>query len=257
MLEAGFCKGRQLMDTSTCEYLEWDSSFFNLRIGRIRGNHLTTERVAAALDWANRGRINCLYFLAESDDPLTVALAEAAAFHLVDIRVTLDQPLAAIVGAQTATDTPAVRFSRSDDVAALRAIAAVSHRDTRFYYDPGFPPSCCDAFYEMWIDRSCRGYADSVLIADFNGRPSGYLSCHLSTEGKGSIGLLAVASHAQGRGLGRQLLNAALRYFRDNRMNRSTVVTQGRNCNSQRFYQDCGFRTLSTQLWYHRWFQTA
>ena len=42
-----------------------------------------------------------------------------------------------------------------------------SHRDSRFYYDPGFPNQRCDELYETWIDRSCHGYADTVLVAEY------------------------------------------------------------------------------------------
>ena len=31
------------------------------------------------------------------------------------------------------------------------------------------------------------------------------------------------------------------------------VVTQGRNYMAQRLYQSAGFKTFSTELWYHKW----
>jgi len=242
------------MGSSLCEYLEWDSGFFNLRIGRIRENSLTPTNIEAVLCWAQSERIDCLYFLSDSDNSESVACAELHGFHLVDIRVTLSQPLLAS-DAPVAVST-AVRFWRPADVPSLKTIAAVSHRQTRFYYDSRFPVSICDRLYETWIERSCDGLADCVLVVDFKGKPAGYLSCHLGSDRNGIIGLVAVATHARGRGLGRQLIDASLSYFQEHRMTRVNVVTQGRNCPSQHLYQSCGFRTQAVQLWYHKWFQT-
>jgi dTDP-4-amino-4,6-dideoxy-D-galactose acyltransferase len=136
----------------------------------------------------------------------------------------------------------------------LRSIARISHRDSRFYYDAGFPDSRCDALYEVWIERSSSGWADAVLVADVDGTAAGYVTCHLAPSGEGSIGLLAVAPEFQGRKLGAQLTGAALEYFRVNEKQEVTVVTQGRNLRSQRLYQRSGFITSSVQLWYHKWF---
>lgn len=234
-----------------CELLAWDSRFFGVRIARITESRLTSDSVAAARLWCRENRIDCLYFLADSDHAGTVALAESNAFKLVDIRLTLERGLNAELG-----PVHAVRPYEPRDAAALRAIARVSHRDSRFYYDPQFAPRQCDALYEAWIDRSVGGWADAVLVAEWECAPAGYISCHLAPSGVGTIGLFAVSGQYRRRGLGRQLIAAALEYFRQNRMTQATVVTQGRNVVSQRAYQNCGFLARSTQLWYHRWFNT-
>jgi ribosomal protein S18 acetylase RimI-like enzyme len=56
--------------------------------------------------------------------------------------------------------------------------------------------------------------------------------------------------------LGRQLIDSSLEYFRQNGVERATVVTQGRNVDSHRLYERCGFLTQSVQLWYHCWFRS-
>jgi dTDP-4-amino-4,6-dideoxy-D-galactose acyltransferase len=239
------------MHLGRCEYLEWDSRFFGLRIARLTEPRLTSASVAAARSWCRTNQIECLYFLADSDDSETVMLAEANAFQLVDIRLTLERGLGD--GIEPA---PAVRPFQPADAAPLRAIARVSHRDSRFYHDPRFTPQQCDALYEAWIERSFGGWADAVFVAQWQGAPVGYISCHLASPKAGSIGLVAVDQGHQRRGLGRQLVAAALEYFRQNGRSQATVVTQGRNVASQRAYQRCGFLTQSVQLWYHCWFET-
>lgn len=230
--------------------LEWDSAFFGFRIARLLSGRLDRQTAADALSWCKSERIRCLYFLAGTDSTETVESAAQSGFRLTDIRITLARKTA---GGHGPADN--VRACRAADVAALRAIAAVSHRDSRFYYDPGFPEDRCDALYATWIELSCQGYAKAVLVAEHDSEPAGYISCHIDAEGAGSIGLVAVAEHARGRGLGPQLVAAAMRYFGEMKCDRVTVVTQGRNCAAQRLYQNCGFRTADIGIWYHRWFE--
>jgi dTDP-4-amino-4,6-dideoxy-D-galactose acyltransferase len=136
----------------------------------------------------------------------------------------------------------------------LSDIAAASHFHTRFYADGRFPRERCDALYRAWIERSCRGSADGVLVADQGGEPAGYVACHLHPNETGSIGLMAVAEGHRGLKLGTQLVQAALQFFREHGSSRALVVTQGRNVDAQRLYQRCGFVTESMLLYYHRWF---
>ena len=254
---------------NVCEYLSWDSEFFGLRIGRVNGDRLTPETAPAISEWCEANSIDCLYFLAGSGDPESVRLAERQGFRLVDIRVTLVRGQGSGVrgqgpGAGPAGGTvldprdrreliPNIRSARPEDIPALRAIAGVSHHDTRFYSDPNFPPARRDALYETWIEKSCHGYADAVLVAELDGTAVGYITCKLPGGGEGQIGLVGVGPEHQGRGLGRGLVEASLRWFAEHGAPRVTVVTQGRNIAAQRLYQRCGFVTQSVQLWYHLW----
>lgn len=234
-----------------CEYLEWDSEAFGKRIGRIKINRLCQEDINEITTWCDLHSIDCLYFLCKADDAETVRVAEDNALRLVDIRVTLERCLSELTIDGL---SPCVRLCVPADIPFLKDIARISHRDSRFYYDPNFPRDRCDALYETWITKSCNGYADAVWVAEFARRPVGYLSCHLRDETSGQIGLFAVSPDVQGQGLGRKLLDAALQWFAEHRVANVSVVTQGRNCRAQHFYQKHGFMTRSVYLWYHWWF---
>lgn len=241
------------MTDALCEYLEWDSTFFGHRIARARGHRSSAEHADALLQWCAENEIECLYFLADSDDAETVKAVEARGFAFVDIRMTLARSGGA------PPPVTGIRASRPEDVAALQAMSGINHTDSRFYYDGHFSRARCDALYETWIARSCTGYADAVLVAERDGAPAGYVSCHLAKEpgaGRpgGSIGLLGVAATAQGAGLGGALIDGALEWFAARGVTSVEVVTQGRNVRAQRAYQRRGFVSTNVQLWYHRWF---
>lgn len=241
---------------SVCAYLEWDSNFFGMRIGRIEGRRLSPELLAATTDWAHENRMDCLYFLSVADDPQTVHLAEQEGFQQVDVRMTFEGEVPGAPVAQAPSDAT-VRLAREEDLPALQAIAAVSHRDTRFYFDGHFDRARCDQLYETWIANSLHGFAQAVLVAERGGRPLGYVTLHLRDSESGpesQIGLIAIAPGHQGGGLGRLLVEHSLEWARGNRARVMKVVTQGRNVPAQRLYQRCGFVTASFELWYHRWF---
>jgi len=224
------------------EILPWDSEFFGFRIGRLRAESLTPALASDAKQWCRANDVSCLYFLGEgepTDGPEGFHVAEG--FHVVDERVTFRWD------AQLVEEKPeAVRTFQPDDLEHLEAIARCSHRDTRFYHDPEFSRERCDDLYATWIRRSCEGWADAVFVAIDQGRPAGYLTCTGN-----SIGLVAVAEAARGRGLGKQLVNAAQRHLYASGAAYAEVVTQGRNQAARKLYSGRGFQVVNTKYWYH------
>jgi dTDP-4-amino-4,6-dideoxy-D-galactose acyltransferase len=231
------------------QYLEWDTEFFGKRIARANVSQLDDAAANELLAWCAAHAIDCLYLLADAEDKQTVRRAEINGFQLVDIRLTLKRhtPL------QAEKSTENIRPFQPSDIPALKAIARVSHHDSRFYYDPRFPDEQCDRLYETWIENSCKGYADQVLVAVDAEAPVGYITCHLLPS-HGEIGLLGVSTGTQRKGYGTQLIQASLTWFAEHDRRSVSVVTQGRNVGAQRVYQKNGFLTNSVQLWYHRWF---
>lgn len=240
-------------ETHSCERLGWDSEFFSIEIGRVRTNRLSPAILEATDDWCAANAIDCLYFLAEANDAATIRYAEDFGFELVDIRVTLARRILAEEDA-VVPPGPTVRQCRPTDLAPLRVVARNSYRDSRFYFDGRFPEAKCDSLYETWLEKSCSDPAGVVLVAEWEGNPAGFVTCDKVDASTGQIGLLGVSSSAQGLGLGKALMSAAVDWFRRQGFDRAQVVTQGRNVRAQQLYQRSGFFTQSVQLWYHRWF---
>lgn len=243
--------------TKPCQFLPWDTDFFGHRIARVTGHRLDPLRVQAIRQWCENREVECLYFLADSNDPETVRLAEDHGFSMVDVRVTLQRDLRnwSFKPKEGRTEAPVhVRPSHSTDVPVLQEIARDAHSNTRFYADPHFLVESCRTLYETWIRCSCQGDADVVLVPEIDDQPVGYVSCHLaSEEPHGKIGLVGVKCEARGRGVGQLLVNHALDWFADRGVESVVVVTQGRNIVGQRLYQRVGFLTQSVHLWYHKW----
>jgi GNAT superfamily N-acetyltransferase len=194
--------------------------------------------------------VQCVYFLARSDDAQTAQVAEDGGFRLMDLRVELRQDIGA------ALLSSRVREARPEDHEQLRTIASVSHQTTRFYADPRFPDERCDDLYGTWIDRSLEGWAKAVLVADRRGAPVGYCSVHLDADvGAGSIGLIAVDAAVRRSGIGLELASGAVAWCASRGARTMSVVTQGRNPAALRTFQRAGFLVSSVELWFHKWFE--
>lgn len=217
-----------------------------MRIGRAPGRELTPEGVRALDTWAAEENVACVYFLGDAGDAHSAHVAEGAGFRLMDLRVELRQELAspAALG---------VREAVAEDRERLREIARTSHGTTRFYADPKFPDERCGALYETWIDRSLDGWAAVVLVAERDGGPAGYCSCHLDGEA-GSIGLIAVDSTRRRSGVGLELAAGAVAWCAARGARTMSVVTQGRNVAALRTFERAGFLFASVGLWFHKWY---
>lgn len=236
-----------------CERLAWDSTFFGLEIGRLRTKQLSADFLESVRSWCEDNAIDCLYFLADSNDAESIRQAEDFGFNLVDIRVTLTR---SVTTAEEVTRTTPIiiRLGGAADLQKLRSVARRSYHDSRFYFDRNFPDEKCDLLYETWLRKCFDDHSGAVLIAEFEGAPIGYITCERFDQETGQIGLLGVDSSAQGMGAGRNLVLAAAAWFREHGFQRAQVVTQGRNIRAQRAYMQCSFLPHSVQLWYHRWF---
>lgn len=240
---------RSTAEAAVCTLLPWDTEFWGARIGRVEGDTMTGERLRAVDAWAVEHDVDCVYFLAGGHDTETAHVAEGGGFRLMDVRVELRRDAAG----DDVLD--GLREAAPDDAPALRAIARASHGITRFYADPGFPDERCDEFYDVWITRSLEGWAQCVLVADVDGRPAGYVSCHLDEgQSRGSIGLIAVDGEVRRAGLGVALSRGAVAWCRDHGMREVAVVTQGRNVAALRTFQRAGFLVTSVELWFHKWY---
>jgi dTDP-4-amino-4,6-dideoxy-D-galactose acyltransferase len=239
-----------------CELLEWDTEFFGRRIARVGGDRLDERGACAVVEWCRRERIDCLYFLADAADIDSVTTAEKHGFGMKDVRLTYKRPLSSFEKQTPPTYPPGVRMraSRADDVGALEALSEGNFTESRFYFDRRFDRESVSLMYKLWIRKSVLGEADRVWVLECDGRPAGFITCHLLGDRTGQCRLGGLHPDLRGKGLGRLLYETALRWFADQGVETVIYVTQARNVQAQRLFQRLGFLSVSTQVWYHKWF---
>lgn len=172
---------------------------------------------------------------------------------LVDLKTTFARCLDGLAPADA---EPALRPLRGAALTpALLGLAIASGWSSRFRRDPRLPAAQADALYEIWIRRSLAGeIADQVFAWCDPGseQPLGFVTVALH-EGMGTIGLIAVAAAARGRGIGARLVDTALRHAAARGARRFEVVTQGANQEACRLYLRCGFELKQQSRIFHVW----
>jgi ribosomal protein S18 acetylase RimI-like enzyme len=91
-------------------------------------------------------------------------------------------------------------------------------------------------------------------VLEFEGRPAGFITCHLLGDRRGQCRLGGLHPSLRGHGLGHYMYDNALRWFARQEVETVIYVTQGRNIRAQRLFQRLGFLSQSTEIWYHKWF---
>ncbi|ATC64727.1 hypothetical protein CMV30_12575 [Nibricoccus aquaticus] len=244
-------------DPQPCVLLPWDTNFFGFRIGRVKDSQLTEISTAAILEWSEKQNIRCLYFSGDGTHAETLQLAFRAGFQFIDVRVELALSLESTSAYSEPEDV--IRSASPTDLGNLQALARKSHYDTRFFKDLGFPRHRAQDLYGEWIQRDLKIH--HVIMATCPGerdRPAGYITCQIDPEiRQGRIGLIAVDTQSQGKGIGRALVHAGLNWFRASHCSIVNVATQASNLPALRLYQAVGFRHIESSVWFHHWFPST
>jgi len=136
----------------------------------------------------------------------------------------------------------------------LCAMTNLMYQDSRYFYDGNFDLNKINSFYSEWIKKAVNGNFDHECFCYFeDGKPLGFCTIRYSQNNSANIGLFGVGRNYVGMGIGKTLLRYVLSELKFNGLTHVNVVTQGRNYSAQNLYQSVGFRTLSTELWYHKW----
>jgi ribosomal protein S18 acetylase RimI-like enzyme len=103
------------------------------------------------------------------------------------------------------------------------------------------------------IEEDVEVNPGGVFVAELEGRIAGYITTRLEPEaGKGRIPNLALVAELRGQGLGRQLIEHALDYFRREGMSFAMIETMADNEVGNHLYPACGFIEVARQVHFAR-----
>jgi ribosomal protein S18 acetylase RimI-like enzyme len=150
-----------------------------------------------------------------------------------------------------------IRPFREEDRQALKQITTASFRAASVH---GILEGRYGQLRESsWAERKCleidadiAAEAEGVLVAeDEDGTVLGYITTTTDEEcGIGRIPNLAVAPEAQGKGVGKQLINAAIERFERLGMDLIKIETLATNEVGQNLYPRFGFKEVVRQIHY-------
>ena len=236
--------------TAPAELLDWDSTFWGVRIGRVTGNILDEGRRAELDDWAQVNDVECLLLprilrpsghgAHRAGGRLRARRHPRRALTAVDRRRDDDGRSRIPVGGS--------RRAQGDRADTPREHALLRRRQ--------LPPAALRRSLRRLDHAKLRRGVGRRRPRRRDSRPTeGYVTLELEPEARrASIGLIAVSAAAAGHGVGGELVAGAHAWCRARDAESLSVVTQGSNVAAQRLFQRMGLRTVSTGLWFHRWY---
>jgi ribosomal protein S18 acetylase RimI-like enzyme len=109
-----------------------------------------------------------------------------------------------------------------------------------------------------WIDikgaavsKELNNNPAGAFVAELDGQIVGYLTTTVdAVASRGVINNIAISHKAQGKGLGRRMLNVALDHFRSLKLSHAKIETLTVNEVGQRLYPSLGFEEVARQIHY-------
>jgi dTDP-4-amino-4,6-dideoxy-D-galactose acyltransferase len=226
--------------------LEWDSDFFNIKIGRVSLDNSYND-FNFLLDENFQSGFNLIYVFSKNQIKL-----DNKDFKLVDEKLIYK------INLQSSENY----FSHSNIIEIigfdsyhkqLYELTLRAGSFSRFKVDTSFPKGAFEKFYLKWLENSINGsFADIIQGYVIDNNLVGFITAKREL-GSVSIGLIAVNEDYSGIGIGRALIESIFNWSLNNKINQVSVATQRDNVNACRFYESLGFEIIENSFIYHWW----
>ncbi|MBJ3593802.1 dTDP-4-amino-4,6-dideoxy-D-galactose acyltransferase [Salmonella enterica subsp. enterica serovar Saintpaul] len=221
---------------ASIEPLGWENTFFGVNSAIVRIDpHAPVLTEAALQPW---GRVQAKIPAA---DMQTLDALQALGFSLVEGEVDFAVPVTCV------SYNPAAQIAQAADIPVLRQLAAQAFMQSRFRA-PWYAPDASARFYAQWIENAVLGSFDHqcLVFRTAAGDIGGYVSLRELNDTEARIGLLA------GRGMGAELMQAALCWAQARGKKTLRVATQMGNTAALKRYIQSGANVESTAYWLYR-----
>jgi ribosomal protein S18 acetylase RimI-like enzyme len=178
--------------------------------------------------------------------PDWVNVMELTRFREIERLVSFERPLSPGDGEVM---PKSIRPGTPDDAEICADIAGRCFRFDRYHADPEIDDGAADESKRAWARNNLTGRGDASFVAEFRDKIIGFNLC-LRGEDWALIDLIAVAPEAQGLGLGKALVEAAIRHYAG-MVPVMRVGTQTTNEASMAIYTANGFTQISEMITFH------
>ncbi len=215
--------------------LEWDSNFFNIKVGRIvvKDNKIDLSKLSGF-------------------DLIYVHSKEILKNHttsLYDKKVTFKKEISKTN--RSPKNSEVIEYS-GVLTNELKNLAIASGEFSRFKLDPKLS-DYFEKLYTLWITNSLKGnLADHILVFKKENKIVGFLSLKKNTSFY-QIGLIATSTKHQGLGIGSSLLQKAEEIALSENIHEIKVVTQLENEIACNFYRKNNYKIDTLEYIYHYW----
>lgn len=222
------------------KYLDWDSSFFNKKIG--------------LLDLSNA--FQC--FEIQNDyDLIYVISKEEIAVAIPNFKLGYSENKIVFskktVQSRESTDANIFLELNDSHKKEIYDLAFESGKFSRFKLDPNFSPTEFEKLYKKWVDNSyTKEFADGVLIYKEQNTILGFVTYKV-WDGYATIGLIGVCPKHQGKGIGKKLIQSVENELANIGVDELRIPTQLQNEMACLFYNGLGYDIIEKKCIKHFW----
>lgn len=223
------------------KFLKWDSSFFNKRIGEL-------EFGKTGYSFIDANYFDLLYVKQREELLLNV---EGFVQTYVETKVVFSKIITKNTDLKDEFVTS--EFDKEDDKQQLYELAFESGKFSRFNLDENFLRSEFEALYRKWIDNSLtKDLADDIILYKQGDSILGFVTYKVFGN-YATIGLLAIKSKSQGKGIGRKLLVGVENELNKKRIKELRIPTQLKNEEACSFYAKMDYTIIEKIIIKHYW----
>ncbi|MBS1589366.1 MAG: GNAT family N-acetyltransferase [Bacteroidetes bacterium] len=230
--------------------LEWDSEFFKFIVGEIVGkiqNEKDIENIELLIRNSN---MKLAYYATPTELPSFVFKNDYFDIVMVDKKTIYTKsinPDLEISPSIISVD------SNPPQIEQLVHLAIQSGVYSRFNIDKKIGKDKFEEMYKLWLDNSIsRRIAKEVLAYQLDNQIAGFVTLG-EKNNRADIGIIAVDYHFRGKGIGKDLMSSAEKWFSNLGYHSIQVVTQGTNIPACSLYESCGYKVEQVMYFYHFW----
>jgi ribosomal protein S18 acetylase RimI-like enzyme len=253
----------------------WDSEITGRRIGNIKhlaaatDDDTATEILQQLIDELTRTlgkrETQCVACRVRSSELAAIHALEQSGFLLMDTLLDFVFDFSRVPTEQTSRSEQDKRLKiRRAEPADMSTLMAISERAFagyfgRYHADSRIPRGTATRIYSEWIRSAFAGWADWILVAEFDNKIAGHSVWRKILErpeanslGVVSCDLLVIDPEFQGRRLGMALVREGMQISRDFAEYLVTPL-HVYNYSVQRTFQNLGWRIAGAKHSFHKW----
>lgn len=230
------------------EFLEWDSNFFNLKIGKIIRTNFSFNDFKKE---QKERQFDLIYAFCDINAQIP-GFWETMNFYLVDTAVTLSMNFDKNKYANFNYNLKNELSKK--DIESCYEIAETTAIVSRFYKEPMIGQEMTKKLYREWVDRALdKSFADGIFIERVENEIAG-IHIIKTKNNIGFFSLTGVKNNFKGQHIGTKLWNQSFGYWANSSEKIDLIKSPFslRNTSSFYFHQAMGFKKIeSIQYVYH------
>jgi dTDP-4-amino-4,6-dideoxy-D-galactose acyltransferase len=227
------------------EILPWDSQQLGFLVARIK--LVSSASLKPCLEHLQAQGVKLVYGSCDSND-LSVQHAIGDHHYFLDERIIYERTL----GTQSYPVLESIQ-EQTEYTKQLETLALTIGAQSRFGRDPAITLEQMHNIYRAWLINCLKRIRASVVLSLKEGSHICGFIAITHQNNYGIISLIAVGSKDQGKGFGKQLIQAAEQWCIQHGYDRMRVTTQKTNRAACHLYEHCGYRSVKIENFYHFW----